>query len=793
MVPNKYDILYGALRHLRGHLPTAQTAMATEPATEVRGGSRKVRGRFQVCFLPIVQCNPSASRQSYGRQNCVIVGLSCGFYAPLGQLPSLRGHSALGAHHDAHLRGPLPSFSLSGMPSVDTTGADEQRTQAILTELFGPVAARVRGRGRPIVYLYLLFSLVFLRHRDRAKWAQVRDDVRDALDEQHDPQELLWAIGRHVVEALRRADMPPNMPVSLDALEPETVDDVAHIVRLCEELGTEAFHPLIDRFESWGKPDDEQFFTPRSIVRLVVGLLLKDATVPARVHDPYVGTGEFLMGAMEVAKGFRLSGTSPSQDLLGLASMRLHALNYPNVELHVAPKPQWDGSAGPQADYIMSNPPFNGRRGSHPQTRDEDWICGPPPPHSDNYAWLQHILMSLAPGGRAAVLMPNRAAVSPNPRELLIRRKMIEQGAVRFVVALPRQLFAGTAAPAMVWGLSRPTEPAEPAERVLLIDARRAGTKTGKQRVFASQEIEAMVDCLRRWEAGDERFSDAMADHGAAVSAPTKEIAKRAHSLAPSDYLTEAPPLTDREVGNWIPRPADAMGYEARDAQQADKRVSDISLTRRGPNRHDHGWRDARLEEMCLIQAGPSHSLIKSAERTPYGLPLVLAAHLRGHRVSAEHLDRIHMSARAVKKYQLRQGDILLVRTGSVGPTALVTASETGWLPSTNLMRLRPSDGVDPHYLLALMSSPTVQKWIESRSESASAIPSISAATLKTLPVMLPPPDEQRRIGDLIDALDTQIAAHRTLAKAAENARATLADNLVNGLLTGSHSPEGWA
>ncbi|XRQ08841.1 hypothetical protein ACN3XK_72190 [Actinomadura welshii] len=44
-------------------------------------------------------------------------------------------------------------------------------------------------------------------------------------------------------------------------------------------------------------------------------------------------------------------------------------------------------------------------------------------------------------------------------------------------------------------------------------------------------------------------------------------------------------------------------------------------------------------------------------------------------------------------------------------------------------------------------------------------------------------PDDQRRIGLAIDALDTQITTYSALAKAAEIARAALADDLVNGLL----------
>lgn len=73
---------------------------------------------------------------------------------------------------------------------------------------------------------------------------------------------------------------------------------------------------------------------------------------------------------------------------------------------------------------------------------------------------------------------------------------------------------------------------------------------------------------------------------------------------------------------------------------------------------------------------------------------------------------------------------------------------------------LGSDDDLDPGYLLALLPSPTVQEWIEARSGAASAIPSISAKSLGVMPVKLPPPDDQRRIGLGIDALDTQITTH---------------------------------
>jgi restriction endonuclease S subunit len=98
-------------------------------------------------------------------------------------------------------------------------------------------------------------------------------------------------------------------------------------------------------------------------------------------------------------------------------------------------------------------------------------------------------------------------------------------------------------------------------------------------------------------------------------------------------------------------------------------------------------------------------------------------------------------------------------------------------------MRLRAHEGVDPGYLLALLSSRPAQEWITRRAESATAIPSISSKTLGALPVLLPPLSEQRRIGAVLADLDDQIGAHRAFADAAAGLRAEVADQLVAGLL----------
>ena len=108
-----------------------------------------------------------------------------------------------------------------------------------------------------------------------------------------------------------------------------------------------------------------------------------------------------------------------------------------------------------------------------------------------------------------------------------------------------------------------------------------------------------------------------------------------------------------------------------------------------------------------------------------------------------------------------------------------MTESDEGWLFGTNLIRLRCHEDVDPGYLLAYVSSRPAQRWIQARTESATAIASISARSLGRLPVNLPPLDEQRRITALLGKVDMQITAHRNLADTAADLRILFTDGLI--------------
>jgi type I restriction enzyme M protein len=675
---------------------------------------------------------------------------------------------------------------LGASTAIDET--ESARSEAIITELFGPLADRVRGAGSQDAYVKLLLSSIFLRHCARLSWADVREEVRQSLDTQSDPRQLLRIIGSRTDIALREHGLPPGISSALDDLRGDAIEDLAHVIRLCEDLGPKDFSAVLDRFGAWLGKHNESFFTPRSVVHLIVQMLNGNLRKAARIHDPYVRGGELLLGALEAGGLVALSGASPSDDMLRFAGMNL-LLNGGRADLSKGTTAPWNQPMTRHVDLILTNPPFNNKGSSAINIGKEDWAFAPPPGHNRNYAWLQHVTFSLEPAGKAIVLMPNQAAVSVDSQEHLIRKRMIQEGVVEFMIALPRQLFATTTVPAMIWGLRSPLERAD---SVLFIDIRQAGSKHGKQRVLDPAEIRAVAGCLSLWRAGTEGFTSVMQGIGKAAVASIEEIERQDYSLDPSDYLAAELLDLDHRALAAIPKMAAAVELGTQRTLMADKNAASIVFEYREVDGESSPcrWRRTQMGDVCVMKTGPSHSLVKKAARAADGVPLIVPSNLRDHRILATEAERIDTEvAQAMERFQIKGDDILFVRTGSVGPVALVTAAEEHWLFGTNLIRIRCREGIDPGYLLAYLSSRPAQMWILARTESATAIPSISAESLKRLPVNVPPLDEQRRVSDLLAKADMQITAHRALADTAMDLRTLLADGLTSGRLIANLPP----
>jgi hypothetical protein len=191
---------------------------------------------------------------------------------------------------------------------------------------------------------------------------------------------------------------------------------------------------------------------------------------------------------------------------------------------------------------------------------------------------------------------------------------------------------------------------------------------------------------------------------------------------------------------------------------------------------------------VCQIQAGMTGLGTESQGREPASrVPIVRIVDIAGGRIASAGLASVDRDvAGRLGRYALRVGDLLCVRTGDLGRTALATEENAGWLAGSGLLRLRPKSPVIPRYLVHYLEHPEVREWIR-RSSTGSVIASLSASGLGELPVVVPPLDAQRSMTDILGTLDEKIAVHEEIARAT----AELRGSVLRLLFAGEHPPFG--
>ena len=199
-----------------------------------------------------------------------------------------------------------------------------------------------------------------------------------------------------------------------------------------------------------------EFFTPPSVVRVLVEVL---EPTHGRVYDPCCGSGgmfvqteKFSGGPRRRAPDIAVYGQELNERTWRMAKMNLaiHGLDSKGSGAAGATRSPGTSTADVQADFVMANPPFNIKDWAA-TTEDPRWKFGVPPASNANYAWMQHIISKLAPGGSAGVVMANGSMSSNSSGEGDIRAQLVEADLVSCMVALPTQLFRSTGIPVCLW------------------------------------------------------------------------------------------------------------------------------------------------------------------------------------------------------------------------------------------------------------------------------------------------------------------------------------------------------
>ncbi|MGI6098455.1 MAG: type I restriction-modification system subunit M [Kiritimatiellia bacterium] len=290
-----------------------------------------------------------------------------------------------------------------------------------------------------------------------------------------------------------------------------------------------------------------QFYTPRCVVRLLVGML---APYKGRVYDPCCGSGGMFVQSEKFAEAhggkigdISIYGQESNHTTWRLAKMNL-AIRGIEGNLGKEHADTFHNNQHPdlKADYVLANPPFNASdwRGDA-LADDKRWQFGTPPASNANFAWVQHFIYHLAPTGLAGFVLANGSMSSNQSGEGEIRKAIIEADLVDCMVALPGQLFYSTQIPVCLWFIARDKKNGCFRDRrghTLFIDARKLGTMIDRvHRELTDDDIRKIADTYHAWR-GDKQCKAKYGDvPGFCRSATTEEIRQHGHILTPGRYV----------------------------------------------------------------------------------------------------------------------------------------------------------------------------------------------------------------------------------------------------------------
>ena len=460
------------------------------------------------------------------------------------------------------------------------------------------MADALRGSMDAAEYKHVVLGLIFLKYISDAfeeRHAQLEAEIDEGADPE-DPDEyiadnIFWVppearwtklqaqarqptIGRAVddaMTAIERDNSALSGVLPKDYARPnldktrlgQVVDMVSNIklggaeARATDVLGN-VYEYFLEQFALAEGRKGGEFYTPRSVVRLLVEML---EPYNGRVYDPCCGSSGMFVQSVDFIRA-HASGNGNGGRAKGDISIYGQESNYTTwrmarmnlairgIEGQIEHGDSFRNDRHPdlRADYILANPPFNvSDWGGDRLQDDKRWVYGVPPRGNANFAWVQHFLYHLAPRGTAGFVLSNGSMSSNQSGEGGIRKNLIEAELVDCIVALPGQLFRSTQIPACLWFLSRGRGTGEHRNRrgeTLFIDARNLGQMLDRtRRDLSPEDIARVADTYHAWrgKGGLDDYADVP---GFCKSASLEEIRQNGHVLTPGRYVG-APPRED--------------------------------------------------------------------------------------------------------------------------------------------------------------------------------------------------------------------------------------------------------
>ena len=446
-------------------------------------------------------------------------------------------------------------------------------------------------------------------------------DHQDALENERNPivrfyipQEYRWEalrnhpadshLGEFVTKAMRLVvSQNPRLSGVLDVQDfneqqsgQRTLDD-DRLVSLIEiisqhRLGLQntepdilgrAYEYLLRKFAEGQGQSAGEFYTPKEVGWLMARLINPEPRTT--IYDPACGSGGLLIKSRllfemahpaEKSAAPKIYGQERTATTYAIAKMNAFLHDFTAADLQIGdtfrnPRFVTDDSSLQRFDYVLANPMWNQKEYDETFYANDSWgrfTYGIAPSSSADWAWVQHILVSLKETGRAAIVL-DTGAVSrgsgsrQTSRERDIRKEFVESDLIEGVILLPDNLFYNTTAPGIILLLNG-SKPAEHKGQILLINLSNYFVSEKPKNVLTDEGINAAVEVSQTWESR-EKLSAVIT---------LQDAQKTDYNLSPSQFVAVGDKVEHRPISEILVDLAEArIAHE-----KVDKTLEDVLI-----------------------------------------------------------------------------------------------------------------------------------------------------------------------------------------------------------------------
>lgn len=340
----------------------------------------------------------------------------------------------------------------------------------------------------------------------RARWENIRHLKKEIGDELKKAFEALEDSNSETLEGvLKPIDFNKTLGKNNKRItDKDLVELITHFDKVVltddnlefPDLLGSAYEYLIKYFaDSAGKKGGE-FYTPRTVVKLLVNIL--DPAEDAEICDPAVGSGGMLIEAFNhveskygSARKLTLYGQEKNGTTWGLCKLNMLFHNILDAQIEngdtlMEPK-HVEGGELKRFDIVIANPPFSQNYSTDGMKFKERYRYWMPAKGKADFMFVQHMFSTLKTNGRLAVIMPH-GVLFRGGEERRMREWLIKEGYLEAIIGLPPALFYGTGIPACILVINR--NAASTRKEVLFINADHE-YKVGKvQNILRPEDIE---------------------------------------------------------------------------------------------------------------------------------------------------------------------------------------------------------------------------------------------------------------------------------------------------------------